>query len=60
MDNADELAEKNKSIADIDAQLMELQYDNSAEAQAKRLKLLDERAEKEKDLADWQKITIIT
>ena len=54
MDNADELAEKNKSIADIDAQLMELQYDNSAEAQAKRLKLLDERAEKEKDLADWQ------
>lgn len=55
MDNADEIAEKNKSIADIDAQLMELQYDNSAEAQAKRLKLLDERAEKEKDLADWQK-----
>lgn len=55
MDNADELAEKNKSIADIDAQLMELQYDNSAEAQAKRLKLLDERAQKEKDLADWQK-----
>ena len=55
MDNADELAEKNKSIADIDAQLMELQYDDSAEAQAKRLKLLDERAEKEKDLADWQK-----
>lgn len=55
MDNADELAEKNKSIADIDAQLMELQYDNSAEAQAKRLKLLNERAQKEKDLADWQK-----
>lgn len=55
MDNADELAEKNKSIADIDAQLMELQYDDSAEAQAKRLKLLDERAEKEKDLAEWQK-----
>lgn len=55
MDNADELAEKNKSIADIDAQLIELQYDNSAEAQAKRLKLLDERAQKEKDLADWQK-----
>lgn len=55
MDNADELAEKNKSIADIDAQLIELQYDDSAEAQAKRLKLLDERAQKEKDLADWQK-----
>lgn len=55
MDNADELAEKNKSIADIDAQLMELQYDDSAEAQAKRLKLLDERAQKEKDLADWQR-----
>lgn len=55
MDNADELADKNKAIADIDAQLMELQYDNSAEAQAKRLKLLDERAQKEKDLADWQK-----
>lgn len=55
MDNADELAEKNKSIADIDAQLMELQYDDSAEAQAKRLKLLDERAQKEKDLSDYQK-----
>lgn len=55
MDNADELADKNKSIADIDAQLMELQYDNSAEAQAKRLKLLDERAQKEKDLSDYQK-----
>ena len=55
MDNADELADKNNAIADIDAQLMELQYDNSAEAQAKRLKLLDERAQKEKDLADWQK-----
>lgn len=54
-DNADELADKNKAIADIDAQLLELQYDNSAEAQAKRLKLLDERAQKEKDLADWQK-----
>nr|DAG85731.1 MAG TPA: chromosome segregation ATPase [Caudoviricetes sp.] len=55
IDNADELAEKNKSIADIDAQLMELQYDDSAEAQAKRLKLLDERAQKEKDLSDYQK-----
>lgn len=55
MNNADELAEKNKSIADIDAQLMELQYDDSAEAQAKRLKLLDERAQKEKDLSDYQK-----
>lgn len=55
MDNADELAEKNKSIADIDAQLMELQYDDSAEAEAKRLKLLDERAQKEKDLSDYQK-----
>lgn len=55
MDNADELAEKNKSIADIDAQLMELQYDDSAKAQAKRLKLLDERAQKEKDLSDYQK-----
>lgn len=55
MDNADELAKKNKSIADIDAQLMELQYDDSAEAQAKRLKLLDERAQKEKDLSDYQK-----
>ena len=55
MDNADELADKNKAIADIDAQLIELQYDDSAEAQAKRLKLLDERAEKEKDLADYQK-----
>ena len=50
----DELKEKNKDIADIDAQLLELQYDNSKEAQAKRLKLLDERAKAEKKLKDYE------
>lgn len=52
MDNEDKLAEKTKSIADIDARLIELQYDDSAAAQAERLKLLDQRAEAEKDLKD--------
>lgn len=55
MDNEDKLAEKTKSIADIDARLIELQYDDSAAAQAERLKLLDQRAEAEKDLKDLQK-----
>lgn len=50
----DELKEKNKDIADIDAQLLELQYDNSKEAQAKRLKLLDERAKAEKKLKKYE------
>lgn len=54
MDNEDKLAEKTKSIADIDARLIELQYDDSAAAQAERLKLLDQRAEAEKDLKDLQ------
>lgn len=54
MDNKDKLAEKTKSIADIDARLIELQYDDSAAAQAERLKLLDQRAEAEKDLKDLQ------
>lgn len=50
----DELKEKNKDIADIDAQLLELQYDNSKEAQAKRLKLLGERAKAEKKLKKYE------
>lgn len=54
MDNEDKLAEKTKSIADIDARLIELQYDDSAAAQAERLKLLDQRAKAEKDLKDLQ------
>lgn len=54
MDNEDKLAEKTKSIADIDARLIELQYDDSATAQAERLKLLDQRAKAEKDLKDLQ------
>jgi hypothetical protein len=54
MDNEDKLAEKTKSIADIDARLIELQYDDSAAAQAERLRLLDQRAEAEKDLKDLQ------
>lgn len=54
MDNEDKLAEKTKSIADIDARLIELQYDDSAAAQTERLKLLDQRAKAEKDLKDLQ------
>lgn len=51
----DELKEKNKDIADIDAQLIELQYDNSKEGQAKRLKLLEERAKAEKKLKKYER-----
>ena len=53
-DHADELSEKNQAIADVQAQLEELRYDNSASAQKKRLELLDELNGAQKDLTDYQ------
>lgn len=52
----DDLAEKNKDIVDIQNQLAELQYDNSAEGKKKRLELEDELAKaiKEKEDFIWE------
>lgn len=53
-EHQDELAEKNRSIADIQAQLEELRYDTSASGQAQRLELLDKLNEAQKELSDYQ------
>lgn len=53
-EHAEELSEKNQAIADVQAQLEELRYDNSAAAQKKRLELLDELNSAQKDLTDYQ------
>lgn len=53
-EHAEELSEKNQAIADVQAQLEELRYDNSAAAQKKRLELLDELNGAQKDLTDYQ------
>jgi uncharacterized spore protein YtfJ len=50
----DEIADKNKKISDIENQLLALQFDNSEEAKAKRLKLEEEKAAAIKDLDDTQ------
>lgn len=49
-----ELSEKNQAIADIQAELEELRYDNSAAGQKKRLELLDSLNDAQKDLTDYQ------
>ena len=53
-EHAEELSEKNQAIADVQAQLEELRYDNSVAAQKKRLELLDELNGAQKDLTDYQ------
>ena len=53
-DHANELAEKNQAIADVQAELEELRYDNSAAGQKKRLELLDSLNTAQKDLTDYQ------
>jgi TP901 family phage tail tape measure protein len=50
----DKIAEKNKEISDIQSELLELQFDNSAEGKAKRLKLEESLAKSQKELADDQ------
>lgn len=49
-DYQDQVAAKNKEIADIDAQLLALQFDNSESAKAKRLQLEADKAAKIKEL----------
>lgn len=53
-EHQDELAEKNRNIADIQAQLEELRYDTSASGQAQRLELLEQLNEAQKELSDYQ------
>lgn len=53
-EHQDELAEKNQAIADIQAELNEIQFDNSAEAQKRRLELLNQLTDAQKDLSDYQ------
>ena len=54
---ADKIADKEKEISDIKARLIELGLDDSAEAQAEKLRLEEELAKAEKELAkeqsDW-------
>lgn len=51
----DEQSEKRKSIADIQAELQQLEFDDSAWAQKRKQKLLEELADSEKDLAKFEK-----
>jgi len=53
-DFQDELAEKNKSLSDIEAELLELQFDNSEEAKARRLQLEADKADKLKEINKLQ------
>jgi len=53
-DYARELADKNKELVDIDNDLLALQFDNSQEANAKRLELEELRAEKAAEIAEFQ------
>ena len=48
-------AEKRKAVADIQAELAKLEYDNSAWAQRRRLELAEDLADAQKDLADFEK-----
>lgn len=54
-DNQKKLEDGAKSIAEIQAQLAEIQYDDSADAQAKRLELTASLNEKQQDLEDGMK-----
>lgn len=51
----DEQAEKRKAITDIELQLAQLEYDNSAKAQKKKLELEQNLADARKDLAEFEK-----
>lgn len=53
-DYENELADKQKEVADIEAQLAELGLDDSIEAQKKRLELEEELAEKKEELEEFQ------
>jgi TP901 family phage tail tape measure protein len=51
---ADTISEKNKTISDIENELLQIQFDNSESANARRLELEDEKAKAVKDLADTE------
>lgn len=53
-DYENELADKQKEVADIEAQLAELGLDDSIEAQKQRLELEEELAEKKEELEEFQ------
>lgn len=54
LDHQKEIEEKNNNIANIQEQLTELEYDNSAEGQAKKLQLLDQLNKAQTELNDYQ------
>lgn len=51
----EEQAEKRKAVSDIEAQIEQLRYDDSAWAQKRRLELEEELAKARKDLDDFEK-----
>lgn len=51
----EEQSEKRKTVADIQAELAQLEYDNSAWAQKRKLELAEELAEAQKDLDDFER-----
>ena len=53
-DYKDKIAEQTKAISDIDNELLQLQFDNSDEAKAKRLQLEDDKTKALKDLNKTQ------
>jgi TP901 family phage tail tape measure protein len=53
-DQADAVANKNKEISDIDAQLLAMQFDNSEAGKAKKLQLEAEKVAKTKELTKIQ------
>lgn len=52
-DHEEEMADKNKSISDIQSKIDALKYDNSASAQKKRRELEEELTDAKKELADY-------
>lgn len=54
LDYEDEIAEKVKEVAELQARIDQLALDDSRSAQAERAALMEELAEKQKDLADTQ------
>jgi TP901 family phage tail tape measure protein len=53
-DFQNELEDKNKELADIENELFAIQFDNSQEAKAKRLKLEEDKAEKIEEITQFQ------
>ena len=51
----DDQAEKRKAVSDLEIQLAQLEYDNSAWAQKRKLELAQELADAQKELDDFEK-----